>query len=123
MPPVTAPPHLGDGQTDDYDEWTKEIDPTVPGVLSDYLALGALPPRKSQPRNLREGIYRGGHEAEHLFIKVKNGIAGTTMPNVAAQLSDEDIWHLVAYARYLPFDPINWPAESPVAEEETDGDE
>lgn len=98
---------LGDGQTDDYDEWAKELDPTNPDALTDFLALGALPPRKSQPRNLNDGIYRGGHEPEDLFVKVKNGIAGTTMPNVALQLSDDDIWHLVAYARYLPFDPIN----------------
>jgi mono/diheme cytochrome c family protein len=107
---------LGDGQTDDYDEWTKEIDPTNPEAVSDYVALGSPRPRKCRPRNLHEGIYRGGHEAEDLFLKIKNGIAGTTMPNVAAQLSDEDIWHLVAYARYLPFDPITRPAA--VASEE-----
>ncbi len=89
---------LGDGQTEDYDEWSKELDPASPTVLADYLALGALPPRKTRPRNLREGVYRGGHTAEELFVKVKNGIAGTTMPEVAAQLTDADIWHLVAYA-------------------------
>ncbi len=115
---VTA---LGDGQPDDYDEWTKEFEPDSPGALSDYLALGALPPRKSQPRNLHEGIYRGGYTAEDLFAKIKNGISGTTMPTVAAQLSDDEIWHLVAYARYLPFDPINWPAELPVDQQEEGG--
>ena len=104
---------LGDGQTEDYDEWSKELDPTNPEVLREYLALGALPPRKTRPRNLREGIYRGGYRAEDLFAKVQNGIAGTTMPNVAAQLTDVDIWHLVAFARYLPFDPISHPAPPP----------
>lgn len=111
---------LGDGQTDDYDEWAKELEPTNPDVVEDYLALGALPPRKVQPRNLREGIFRGGYRREDVFIKIRNGIAGTTMPVVAAQLNDDDIWHLVAYARYLPFDPIvrpfdgnrQWPDES-----------
>jgi mono/diheme cytochrome c family protein len=98
---------LGDGQTDDYDEWAKELEPTNPEILEEYLALGALPPRQSIPRNLRQGVYRGGHRPEDLFVKIKNGIAGTTMPNVATQLSDADIWHLVAYARYLPFDPIS----------------
>jgi mono/diheme cytochrome c family protein len=100
---------LGDGQTDDYDEWTKEIEPTNPDALADYLALGALPPRKAQPRNLRLATYRGGDRPEDMFVKVKNGIAGTTMPSVATQLSDADIWHLVAYARYLPDDPLSVP--------------
>jgi mono/diheme cytochrome c family protein len=100
---------LGDGQTDDYDEWTKELEPAVPAALADYLALGALPPRNSQPRSLREGIFRGGDRPADLFLRIKQGIAGTTMPNVAAQLRDEDIWHLVAHALYLPQDPLSRP--------------
>lgn len=95
---------MGDGQTDDYDEWTKELEPTVPDALADYLALGALPPRKVQPRILRDGIYRGGPQPEDLFLRIKHGITGTTMPAVAAQLSDDDIWHLVDFVRYLPTD-------------------
>ena len=31
-------------------------------------------------------------------MKIKNGIAGTTMTSVATQLSDDDVWRLVAYA-------------------------
>jgi mono/diheme cytochrome c family protein len=103
---------LGDGQTDDYDEWTKEIEPASPEAVAEYLALGALPPRKAQPRDLRIGLYRGGPRPEDLFVKVKNGIAGTTMPSVATQLGDDDIWHLVAYARYLPSDPLSRPTQT-----------
>jgi mono/diheme cytochrome c family protein len=98
---------MGDGQMDDYDEWTKEIEPTVPDALADYLALGVLAPRKVQPRNLREGTYRGGQRPEDLFLRIKNGITGTTMPAVAAQLSDDDIWHLVAFVEYLPGDALS----------------
>ena len=93
---------LGDGQTEDYDEWAKELDPTNPEALADYLALGALPPRYAQPRNLRIGTYRGGNRPEDLFVKIKNGIAGTTMTSVATQLNDDDIWRLVSFARALP---------------------
>jgi len=93
---------VGDGQTEDYDEWAKELEPTSPEALADYLALGALPPRFAQPRDLRIGNYRGGNRPEDQYVKLKNGIAGTTMTSVAAQLSDEDVWHLVAYARSLP---------------------
>ncbi len=53
---------LGDGQTDDYGDWAKEFEPGKPAALRDYLALGALPPYKSQPRNLRLGVYRGGED-------------------------------------------------------------
>ncbi len=98
---------LGDGQTEDYDEWSKELAPTTPETLADYLALGALPPRFAEPRNLRIGTYRGGDAPEDLFVKLKNGIAGTTMTSVATQLSDEEIWYLVAYARSLPSDPLS----------------
>jgi mono/diheme cytochrome c family protein len=98
---------MGDGQTEDYDEWTKEVEPTSPEALVDYLALGALPPRYAEPRTLRLGVYRGGDRPEDLFVKIKNGMAGTTMTSVATQLRDDDIWHLVAYARYLPFDPLS----------------
>jgi len=75
--------------------------------IGDYLALGALPPRYVQPRDLRIGAYRGGDAPEDLFVKLKNGIAGTTMTSVATQLSDDDTWHLVAYARSLPSDPLS----------------
>lgn len=98
---------LGDGQTEDYDDWAKELEPTNPEALADYLALGALPPRYVQPRDLRIGAYRGGDAPEDLFVKLKNGIAGTTMTSVATQLSDDDTWHLVAYARSLPSDPLS----------------
>ncbi len=97
----------GDGQTDDYDEWTKELEPTSLAARADYRALGALPPRTSQPRNLRAGVFRGGERPEVLFLRIKHGIAGTTMPAVAAQLRDDDIWHLVAYALFLPGDPLS----------------
>ncbi len=107
---------LGDGQTEDYDEWTKEIEPTSPEAVAEYLALGALPPRQAQPRDLRIGLYRGGPRPEDLFVKIKNGIAGTTMPSVATQLSDDDIWHLVSYARYLPSDPLSRPMQTVLAE-------
>jgi mono/diheme cytochrome c family protein len=92
---------LGDGITDDYDEWTKELDPENPDVVADYLALGALPPRPTIPRNLHEGIYRGGADPETQFLRIRNGIAGTTMPSISTQVGDDEIWHLVAYVRSL----------------------
>ncbi len=107
---------LGDGQTDDYDEWTKEIfDPQNPEVGQEYLALGALKPRKIRPRNLRKGIFHGGSRPEDLYLRIHNGIAGTPMPAAPMKTSESDtqerrltsgdIWHLVDFVQQLPSAP------------------
>jgi mono/diheme cytochrome c family protein len=107
---------LGDGQTEDYDDWAKEVvDPLNPDAAGRYVALGALWPRHIQPRNLRRGIFRGGSRPEDLYIRIHNGIAGTPMPaapmkppGAAAddlRLSSDDIWHLVDYVLSLSAGP------------------
>lgn len=49
--------------------------------------------------------FNGGHTATHpdgdLWYWIKAGIEGTSMPAFEAQLSDDDIWHLVNYVRRL----------------------
>ncbi len=102
----------GDGQTEDYDDWAKEIiDPQNPDSADQYVQLGALQPRHIQPRNFHRGIYRGGSRPEDVYLRIHNGIAGTPMPaaplkpeEAAAddrRLSSEDIWHLVDYVLSL----------------------
>jgi mono/diheme cytochrome c family protein len=100
---------LGDGQTNDYDDWTKEIEPTDPKVVHEYLAVGALPPRNIEPRNLRLGVYRGGRRPIDLFWRIRNGIDGTPMPAAAdvKGLTTEDLWSLVDYVRSLPYESIS----------------
>ncbi len=101
---------------DDYDDWTKEIfDPRNPDAGQDYVALGALKPRKIRPRNLRRGMYRGGGRPVDLYRRIRDGIAGTPMPAAAVKpegaapddnrLMPSDIWHLVDYVYYLPTAP------------------
>jgi mono/diheme cytochrome c family protein len=108
---------LGDGQTNDYDDWTKEIEPTDPEVVHEYLAVGALPPRNTEPRNLRLGVYRGGRRPIDLFWRIRNGIDGTPMPAASLKADDaaadvkglttEDLWSLVDYVRSLPYESIS----------------
>jgi mono/diheme cytochrome c family protein len=110
---------LGDGQLTDYDEWTKELTPDQPAALEQYLALGALEPRNIRPRNLRQGIYRGGRRPIDLYWRVMNGIEGTPMPGLAPnvlkpgeapdpkKLTEEDVWHLIEYVRSMPYEPIS----------------
>jgi len=117
---------LGDGQTTDFDEWTKEfIDlGKDPKVVREFVSLGMLPPRTIRPRNLRQGIYRGGLRPIDIYWRMINGIEGTPMPalstNVrkegdppeAKKLNPEEIWDLVNYVQSLPYDPINSPVEA-----------
>ncbi|MFO0906611.1 MAG: cytochrome c [Pirellulales bacterium] len=105
---------LGDGQVTDYDDWTKEIEPTKPEALEKYLSLGALPPRNIRPRNLRLGIYRGGRRPIDLYWRIVNGIDGTPMPAVPMQtpdnakgLTQDDVWSLVDYVLSLPYEAMS----------------
>ena len=112
---------LGDGQATDFDDWAKELEPTKPEVLDEYLALDShiLRPRNIRPRNLRMGIYRGGRRPIDLYWRLHNGIDGTPMPAVplrqegepgdALKMTKEDIWCLVDYVRSLPNEWISNP--------------
>lgn len=119
---------LGDGQTTDYDEWTKEFigDGKNREVIAAFESRGMLPPRNIIPRNLRLGVYRGGRRPLDLYWRVKNGIEGVPMPAATmkdpndpakAGLSPEDIWDIVNYVRSLPYDPINNPLDAARAAE------
>jgi mono/diheme cytochrome c family protein len=103
---------LGDGQTTDFDDWTKEIvDPQNPHAADQYVAVGALTPQTIFPRNFHRGMFRGGSQPNDLYVRIHNGIAGTPMPAAPlrpdgaapddVRLSSDDIWHLVDYVLSL----------------------
>ena len=100
---------MGDGETANYDDWTKDwtnsigVDPTDKSTYRDFLAAGALKPRAIRPRNLRLPVYRGGGKPQNLYLRIKNGIEGTPMPS-GGTLSDDEIWALVAYVKWLPYE-------------------
>lgn len=112
---------LGDGQRSDYDDWTKELEPTNPEALEEFLGLGGfvLPPRNIHPRNLRQGVYRGGRRPIDIFRRVHNGIDGTPMPGALIIADDapagtkgltrSDLWSLVDYVQNLPYESISRP--------------
>ncbi len=75
-----------------------------------------FPPRNAIPRNLRQGLYRGGRRPLDLYRRFSAGIAGTPMPGggpitpgAKGTLSDEEIWQIVDYVRSLPFEPASQP--------------
>jgi mono/diheme cytochrome c family protein len=107
---------MGDGQTNNYDAWTKDwtegIDPQNKEELRPFLRLGALKPRFILPRNLRTGVYRGGSKPGDLYLRIVNGIDGSPMPATAMQpanpqgLTDNDVWDLVNFLLSLPYEEI-----------------
>lgn len=83
-----GPTGLGDGQTTDYDDWTKLVwdpvnwgqKPDKPVLPSLVMPLGALPERHIIPRNLRTGVYRGGRRPLDIYYRIHEGIKGVPMP-------------------------------------------
>ena len=105
---------LGDGNLGLYDDWSKELynwqsEPDEDGTKkSEYVALGGLKPRIIRPRNLRLGLYRGGRRPLDIYWRIFNGIDGTGMP-AANGLSNDEIWDLVNFVLYLPYEQISTP--------------
>ncbi len=105
----------GDGQTHNYDEWTREwtvmagLNPKDKKSLAPMFELGALKPTNIFPRNLTMGVFHGGSSPEELYTRIVNGIEGTGMPAAPLRpansqgLTNEEVWDLVNYLRsFLP---------------------
>jgi mono/diheme cytochrome c family protein len=81
-----GPTELGDGQTTDYDDWTKQVwskevwHSKDSPPAAELLPLGALPERHIIPRNLRLGVYHGGRRPLDIYYRVHEGIKGAPMP-------------------------------------------
>jgi mono/diheme cytochrome c family protein len=153
-----GPTGLGDGQQDDYDNWSKanvefikatndklaqieslneelkkaqgddanQLRQQIAEGTKEYqersAQIGALlPPRNAIPRNLREGVYRGGRRPIDIFWRISSGIAGTPMPGsgpadegAQGTLTQQEIWQIVDYVHSLPFEPASLPQKRPI---------
>ncbi|MGB7324337.1 MAG: cytochrome c [Rubripirellula sp.] len=101
---------LGNGQTTDYDDWTKDwttragLKPEDRDALIPMMARGAFEPRNALPRNFAEGTFRGGASSEELFRRITQGIDGTPMPAVTfvdGEFEQDDVWNLINFIRTL----------------------
>ena len=106
----------GSGSTapKDYDLWTKDwtvaanINPEDKAAIKPMLKAGALKPVLMRPRDLREGVYRGGGTPQDIYLRIVNGIEGTSMPaaalqpNVSDGLTTDQVWDLVNFVLNLP---------------------
>jgi mono/diheme cytochrome c family protein len=153
-----GPTALGDGQQDDYDDWSKATLEFIKATDAKVAEIGSLqkelndakgddvqkvkdqliaakkelterqevitsllPPRHAIPRNLREGVYRGGRRPLDLFWRIAAGIRGMPMPGIGAAaqgaqgtLSQQEIWQIVDYVQSLPFEPASQPQKRPI---------
>jgi mono/diheme cytochrome c family protein len=115
---------LGDGQLTDYDDWAGEFigkGPDQQQLMREYVAIGMPEPRNIRPRNLRQGIYRGGMRPIDIYWRIRNGIEGSPMPAAtmkpdgqpdAKGLTPADIWDIVNYVESLPFESISDPYDA-----------
>jgi len=130
-----GPSALGDGQATDQDDWNKQVIELTKRVTEQEASLAedelpaeeraklqqqvafnhavlendSLPPRNIQPRNLRQGIYRGGRRPLDLYRRIYAGINGAPMPETKQTLKPDQIWNLVDYVLSLPYEPISQP--------------
>jgi mono/diheme cytochrome c family protein len=101
---------LGDGQTENFDDWTNDwlktsgVDPSFRETYQPFIEAGALKPRHIRPRNLQMPVFRGGSRPEDIYRRIANGIEGTPMPSTPT-LTPGEIWALVSYVKALPYLP------------------
>ncbi len=57
-----------------------------------------------KPRDLTSGIYRGGRRPIDIYRRIAGGIKGTPMQSFGKTLKDNEIWDLVNYVMYIPFE-------------------
>jgi mono/diheme cytochrome c family protein len=69
----------------------------VPGLHDDW-------GNPIKPRNLTQGIYRGGRRPVDLYRRVAAGIKGTPMGSFATALTEDEIWDVVNYVLHVPFE-------------------
>ena len=98
---------LGDGGQVIYDDWSKRDTSYSAQDEAEELALGMLPRRVIQPRNLRQGVYRGGRRPLDIYRRLKMGIEGTPMPAAAQNVSNDEVWFMVDYVLSLPYEPFS----------------
>src|SRR3954453_1854269 len=106
---------LASAKPEDVEQVKEQIRATQNEYSEREALLGTiLPPRTAIPRNLREGIYRGGRRPLDVFWRISSGIAGTPMPasgpaapGAAGTLTQNEIWQLVDYVQSLPFEPAS----------------
>jgi mono/diheme cytochrome c family protein len=59
-----------------------------------------------KPRDLTEGIFRGGRRPVDLYWRITGGINGAGMPDASGTLKPDEVWDLVNFVQALPYPPM-----------------
>ncbi|MCH8043140.1 MAG: cytochrome c, partial [Planctomycetes bacterium] len=94
---------LGDGEKAP-DDWNKLFNKHR--RYEEFVDKGLiLPSRDQPPRNLRQGVFRGGRRPVDIYRRLHAGIPGVAMPGLvsagAQTFTSDQIWHLVHFVRNL----------------------
>lgn len=94
---------LGDGQKYVINEPAGKI-----GNIDNKLTNWTLPPMEYRPRNIRLGVFRGGHRPIDLYRRIHFGINQTPMPAVPrggpGLQSDDEMWNLVDFLLFAAYE-------------------
>lgn len=113
---------LAKAQGDDATQIRQQIQDAQREFTERHALVGSLlSPRNAIPRNLREGVFRGGRRPIDIFWRVSSGIPGTPMPasgpaaeGAQGTLTQKEIWQIVDYVHSLPFEPASLPQKRPI---------
>lgn len=108
-----GPAGKGDGpQTTDFQKRPDGTEYDKPGLFDAWN-------HPLRPRDLTQGIYRGGRRPVDLYRRLHAGIKGTPMPAFGTALNDDEIWDIINYVMSVPFDG-KAPPTLPAAAEPTE---
>ncbi|HEX6985695.1 MAG TPA: cytochrome c [Planctomycetaceae bacterium] len=62
-----------------------------------------------RPRDLTQGVFRGGRRPIDVYRRLHAGIKGTPMAGFGGSLTEEEIWHLVNYVLNAPYESLPEP--------------
>lgn len=93
------------GETGRGDGPSTESRNEVPGRPGEkQLGLADIWGSSIKPRNLRQGIFRGGRRPVDIYRRIHSGIKGTPMQAFGTTLNDDEIWSLVNYVLSIPYE-------------------
>ena len=115
-----------EGQIDsaEAEEQIQELEDQLDGERQLYVSRFEVgetlyPLRNAMPRNLRQGIYRGGRRRVDVFWRIYTGIAGTPMPGsgpaspgAKGTLTEAEMWNIVDYVITLPYEAASQPQKA-----------
>ncbi len=85
------------GESGRGDGPSAEVDPNTGQPMRDYWGF------RIRPTDLTTGLLRGGRRPIDLYRRIHTGVKGTPMPGQAGNLTSDEIWDVVHFVLYLPY--------------------